>query len=95
MWTGGLLGFGRDLVPRVINAGRMGMAPSPLGSTRSRPQAAERWRELVGFYGWDHNTLEIRDQFRTGHSKSLRLNGSPPIRWRKSGKDTFCFPSWD
>ena len=86
----GLLGFGRRLIPRGDQLLMDGMALSRRDSPKL-PQAPERWRELVGFYGWDHNTLEIRINQDGRLEVLIEWFAAYPLE--EVGKDTFCFPS--
>jgi CubicO group peptidase (beta-lactamase class C family)/D-alanyl-D-alanine dipeptidase len=74
---GDRLVIGRDTVTRV---------------SLDRPAPApERWRGLIGEYGWDHNTLFILE-------KDGRLHGL--VEWfflyplEEVSRDTFNFPDW-
>ena len=68
---------GRDTLERVA-------APKPA-------PAPDRWRGLIGEYGWDHNTLYILE--KDGRLQAL-------IEWffryplEEIASDTFAFPDW-
>jgi len=86
-----VLGYGQRLVPQddglLVNGATC--------QRRERPAAApvpERWRGLIGDYGWDHNTLTIRVNADGQLEALIEWFAAYPLA--EVSENVFRFPNW-
>ena len=86
-----VLGYGQRLVPQDDRLLVNGAAYQ----RRERPAAGpvpERWRGLVGDYGWDHNTLQIRVNADGQLEALIEWFAAYPLA--EVAENVYGFPSW-
>jgi CubicO group peptidase (beta-lactamase class C family) len=86
-----LLGYGQKLVPRDGRLLVNGAACQRCDHWVAGP-VPERWRGLVGNYGWDHNTLTIRVNADGRLEALIEWFAAYPLE--EVSENVFSFPSW-
>ena len=75
-------------IPNGVIVGRDTLFRAP--DTRPQP-ASERWKQLIGEYGWDHNTLYIHERDGILHAQ-IEWYFSYPLK--EISSDVFAFPDF-
>ncbi|MCU0873611.1 MAG: beta-lactamase family protein [Pirellulaceae bacterium] len=86
-----VLGYGQRLVPRDDRLLVNGAAYQRRERWTAGP-VPQRWRGLVGDYGWDHNTLKIRTNADGQLEALIEWFAAYPLL--EVSEHVFSFPSW-
>jgi CubicO group peptidase (beta-lactamase class C family) len=86
-----VLGYGLEFVPRDDRLLVNGASYQRRSKPAARPVPAH-WQELLGDYGWDHNTLHIRTNAEGRLEAVIEWFAVYPLE--EVSDDVFSFPSW-